>query len=113
MQKEFRLRKNGQFRYVYRKGKSTGSRELVLNFVRAPKMLVGFAVSKKIGNAVMRNLVKRRLREAFRQEMPLLRTGMYVFTARESAGQSDYQTLHKSMRYVLRKQNLYRHSDEK
>ena len=45
MQKEYRLRKNGQFRYVYRKGKSSGSREIVLNFVRAPKMLVGFAVS--------------------------------------------------------------------
>lgn len=113
MQKEFRLRKNGQFRYVYRKGKSAGSREVVLNFVRGQRMLVGFAVSKKIGNAVTRNLVKRRLRECFRMEMPLLRTGMYVFTARENAGLADFDTLHKSMRYVLRKQNLYRQTDEK
>lgn len=113
MQKEYRLRKNGQFRYVYRKGKSAGSRELVLNFVRASKMLVGFAVSKKIGNAVTRNLVKRRLREAFKEEMPFLRCGMYVFTARENAALADFQTLKKSMRYVLRKQNLYRVSDEK
>lgn len=113
MQKEYRLRKNGQFRYVYRKGKSSGSREIVLNFVRAPKLLVGFAVSKKIGNAVTRNLVKRRLREAFKAELPLLRTGMYVFTARENAGLADFQTLHKSMRYILRKQNLYRTADDK
>lgn len=113
MEQQYRLRKNGQFRYVYRKGKGAGCKEIALGFVKAPKLLVGFAVSKKIGNAVMRNLVKRRLREAFKAELPLLRTGMYVFTARENAGLADFQTLHKSMRYILRKQNLYRTADDK
>lgn len=107
MQKEFRLRKNGQFRYVYRKGKGTACRELSLAFVPAPRLLVGFAVSKKVGNAVVRNLVKRRLREAFRSQMGALRRGFYVVTARESAAQASYQTLLASMRYLLKKQQLY------
>ena len=108
MQQQYRLRKNSQFRYVYKKGKGAGCREIALGFVRAPKMLVGFAVSKKIGNAVTRNKVKRRLREVFRAELPLLKRGMYVVTAREAAAESDFVRLTKSMKYLLRKQNLYR-----
>ncbi len=107
MQKDFRLRKNGQFRYVYRKGKGGGCRELSLAFVPAHRLLVGFAVSKKVGGAVTRNLVKRRLRAAFSSQIPRLRRGMYVVTAREEAANVDYQQLLRSLCYLMRKQQLY------
>ena len=107
MEKQYRLRKNGQFRYVYKKGKGAACREMAVGFVKGPKLLCGFAVSKKIGNAVTRNLVKRRLREAFRMEMPKVKRGMYVVTAREAAAEADYARLSGSLRYLLRKQGLY------
>ena len=108
MEKQYRLRKNGQFRYVYKKGKGGACREMALGFVRGPKLLCGFAVSKKVGNAVTRNKVRRRLREAFRLEMPKLKKGLYVVTAREAAAQADYRQLEKSLRYLLRRHGLYR-----
>ncbi|MBO2517476.1 MAG: ribonuclease P protein component [Clostridiales bacterium] len=111
MQKEYRIRKNGQFQYVYRKGNAAGCRELTLLYVRAARLQVGFSVSKKVGGAVVRNKVKRRLRAAFRSQLAGLRTGYYVFSVKPAAAQADYRTLQGSMKYLLRRQNLYRNTD--
>ena len=48
------------------------------------------------------------LREAFRAELPSLRTGLYVVTAREPAAEADFARISQSLRYLLRKQGLYR-----
>lgn len=108
MQKQYRIRKNGQFQYVYRKGKSSATRELVLLYIRAARLQVGFSVSKKVGNAVTRNRVKRRLRAIFSSQLALLRPGFYVVAARADAAKADYRSLNHSLLYLLRKQRLYK-----
>lgn len=54
MQRTYSLKKNAQFKYVYRRGASAGAREMVMLYVRGPVLKVGFSVGKKLGCAVQR-----------------------------------------------------------
>jgi ribonuclease P protein component len=69
--KHSRLSRSSDFQRVYRQGSSTASRFLVVYYFKrsaeasAASPRLGLSVSKKIGGAVVRNRVKRLLREAF------------------------------------------------
>ena len=106
MQKTYSLKKNAQFKYVYRRGTSGGSHEMVMLYVRAGTLKVGFSVGKKLGCAVVRNRIKRRLRAACAPLLPRMKPGLYVFIARQPASTAEFTKLCRSMQYLLRKQNL-------
>ena len=103
MQRRYRMQKNGHFRYVYRKGKHASGTLMRLHVTKARRLQVGFSVSRQVGNAVTRNLVKRRLREAFRVLIPSLQPGSYVFTANPAAAQADFHLLTEQMHRLLQK----------
>ncbi|NLB89855.1 MAG: ribonuclease P protein component [Clostridiales bacterium] len=107
MQKSYRLQKNKQFQYVYRHGKNTVSRHLVLIYLPNKQLKIGFSVSKKVGNAVVRNKIKRRLREGIRPVLPILKSGHYVIIARVSSSSASFQQLEKDLMYLLKKQSLF------
>jgi len=98
-----RLSRSSDFQRIYRQGSSTASRFLVLYSFKRPAEAsaegprLGLSVSKKLGGAVVRNRVKRLLREAFRgcaghlaEEYDLVviaRPQLLELVARESAGE--------------------------
>ncbi|HSK68307.1 MAG TPA: ribonuclease P protein component [Candidatus Limnocylindria bacterium] len=108
MQPQYRMRKNGQFRFVYRKGRHASGNLLRLHYVQARRTQAGFAVSRQVGGAVVRNRVKRRMRECFRLLIPSLAPGYYVFTANTPAAEADYQAICAQMRQHMAKLGLVR-----
>ncbi len=103
MQKQHRLGPNRQFSYVYRRGRRASCKELSLLNVRNNQKRVGFSVNKKVGVAVTRNRVKRRLRECVRPLLPEMKNGLYVFVARPSAAECSYEKLSASVLMLLEK----------
>jgi ribonuclease P protein component len=86
-----RLSRSAEFERVYRQGRSTANRHLVLyTFANASSDMprLGLSVSRKVGGAVQRNRVKRLLREAFARVQDELRSDQdIVVVARPPAAE--------------------------
>ena len=110
MRKQHRLRKSKDFSVARREGRSWADRTLVLVARRneGADSRFGFSVSKRVGNAVVRNRVKRRLKEAARVELlPHMETGWdFVVIARKDAAGADYRRLSRSLLRLFRRGKL-------
>ena len=101
------LTKNSQFELVYDKGTSWVGKEIIIRVL--PNGLdvsrYGFSVSRRVGKAVIRNRVKRILREIFRQ-IPLQSGWDIVIIARTPAARTEYNKLEKVMRRLLSRADI-------
>ena len=103
-----RLRKRTEFEACYASGVRVSGRHLVLFLVADPaasRPRIGISVSKKVGNAVVRNRVKRRLRELFRRNRAEFsgRNGQIAVNARPSAAAAPFEDLARDYTTILRK----------
>jgi ribonuclease P protein component len=83
-----RLRRSREFQHVTRNGRRAASNAYVVLMGEprgASRRRLGLTVSRKVGNAVVRNQVKRRVREWFRRERGALAEGDWVVIARRPA----------------------------
>lgn len=100
---DHRLRKNKHFGYIYKKGSRKSAAHLTL-FTVASKFKnykIGFSINKKIGNAVARNRLKRRLKEIVRLQKCPKDYNNYVLLAREGAAELDFAALEKEVLKVF------------
>ena len=105
------LKKNKEFKKVYENGKSYATRNLViycLNYEKGKKNCYGLSVSTKIGNAVVRNKLKRRLREIIREFEKEKEFKGYdvIFIARKPVVQINYQHLKRDVKKLYKKMNI-------
>lgn len=106
-----RLRARKDFQAVYRQGRSWANRDVVLYLRKRngddapnpPHPRIGFVISKKVGKAVVRNRLRRRLREAVRLQINRLKQEPYdlVFIARSSLLKKPWSDVLTSVNAVL------------
>ena len=116
LKKQNRLRKNRHFKYIYKHGDSKVLNKLNLVYIKTKfkPYKVGFSVSKKIGKSVVRNKIKRRLRECFMSLINNINKEFnYVFVAREGIEDMSFLEIKKNMIEILKKCGLYNECNNK
>ena len=97
------LKKDDDFKNVYKKGKSYANKYLVMYVLKNNKEVnrIGISVSKKVGNSVVRHRVTRLVRESYRLHENIFNSGLdIVVVARKSAASVGYFEIESALLHL-------------
>ena len=103
------LKKNKDFQYIYRKGKSYANKYLVMYVLEngTSQNRLGISVSKKVGNSVVRHHLTRLVRESYRLHEDVFRRGFdIVVVARVSAKERTFREIESAFLHLGRLHHL-------
>ena len=115
MKKTVSLKENHLFRRLYQKGKTAADGRLALYVRRNGRKenRLGLTVSTKVGCAVVRNRIRRRLRELYRLHEDGISTGLdLVIVARVRTAHSTYRQLERSFLKLTDKLGILQKGEE-
>ena len=110
LKQQYRLKKKYQFNYVYRVGRSTNGSLCVLYFApsKNKNVKVGISVSHKIGGAIIRNKIKRKMREAvYKYILQIKKDFNIVFIAKNAITTATYAQIEQEIELLLKKSSLF------
>ena len=97
------LKKNKDFQYIYRKGKSYANKYLVMYVLEngTGQNRLGISVSKKVGNSIVRHRLTRLIRESYRLQEERFRCGLDIIViARIGAKEKGYKEIVGAMLHL-------------
>ncbi len=97
------LKKNQDFKNVYRRGKSYANKYLVMYVLpnQTEGNRLGISVSKKVGNSVIRHHLTRLVRESYRLHEDMFNSGLdIVVIARQSAKDISYHEVESALLHL-------------
>ena len=100
---DYRLKKEKDFELVFKKGKRLFSKTITLVYIPSQELKVGFAVGKKHGGSVVRNKIKRQLRESFRSFIPQIGQNFFFVFIPKCSEEYSLESFKKDMKYLLEK----------
>ena len=111
MKKNFRVKREKDFKEIFKEGTSFANRKFVVYQLENQQnhFRVGLSVSKKLGNAVTRNQIKRRIRHILLNVRGHLADDVdFVVIARKGVESLDYAEMEKNLLHVLKLSKIYR-----
>ena len=103
------MKYNRDFKRLYSRGKSIAAGYLVLYYQKnkLEKNVLGITVTKKLGKAVVRNRVRRLIRECYRLREDEMQIGYnMVLVARNRAADADFEKIGRDLSYLLKKSGM-------
>ena len=111
------IKKNRDFQEVYQTGKSYANRLLIMYVMRTKEETdtrIGISVSKKVGNSVVRHHITRLLRESYRLNKDMVKTGLdIVVVARAAAKDSNFRQIESAYLHLCGLHNILENRSEK
>lgn len=115
MNKSEVIKKNEEFREIYRTGKSYANKYLIMyvkknnnNFNR-----IGISVSKKVGNSVVRHRITRLIRESYRLSRDSILAGHdIIIVARTDAKGKSFSEIESALLHLIRLHKIGKNSNE-
>lgn len=107
------LKKNDQFREVYKNGRSLANKYLVIYVLENNLDInrLGISVSKKVGNSVVRHHLARLVRESYRLHEDMFNSGLdIVVVARKSAASISYHDMESALLHLFRLHKIMKKS---
>ena len=109
LSKKYRLTKNGSFSYLYAHGKRVAGKLVKLNYSLCRNgVKIGFSVNNKIGHAVVRNKVKRRMRAIAFDYLGKIKPCQLVFIASVGIDKLSYEQLKEQMDSCVKRAGILR-----
>ena len=100
MKKSYRVKRDKDFNAIFKSGQNVANRN-------QPHFRVGLSVSKKLGNAVTRNRIKRLIRHVLIKHQAFLTTDDFVVIARKGVEELDFHQVEKNLVHVLKLAHVY------
>ena len=110
MKKNFRVKREKDFKAIFKEGTSFANRKFVVYQLENQKnhFRVGLSVSTKLGNAVTRNQIKRRIRHIIQNVKGSLEENVdFVVIARKGVENLGYAEMEKNLLHVLKLSKIY------
>ena len=110
MKKNFRVKREKDFKAIFKEGTSFANRKFVVYQLENQQnhFRVGLSVSKKLGNAVTRNQIKRRIRHIIQNAKGSLVDHVdFVVIVRKGVETLEYAEMEKNLLHVLKLSKIY------
>ena len=105
------LKKNEDFRIVYKSGRSRANRYFIMYTLNNSHDYnrIGISVSKKVGNSVQRHRIKRLVKESYRLHEEMFNSGLdIVVIARNGAADLGYKDVESALLHLLKLHKAYK-----
>lgn len=116
MKKILTLKKNYEFRYTLNKGKVYYGNQIIvyINKNKSDNNILGIAINTKLGKAVIRNRVKRLIRENYQIINNHLSQGyniVFLWNKKTNIKQADYFEIKKDMQNIFKKAKMLNYEE--